>query len=188
MSRSSLEESYFQEYEAHQRAQLRAQLEAKAKDAADHRAVGEQVGLADEQLVRRIRELGFEGETARVLHLMPLVEVAWADGKVSDQERKAVLAAAEAHQIEPGSQAAILLASMLETRPSAAVREQVFEVLRDLLKAKGMAPHDVLAACTSVAEASGGFLGIGTKVSKEEQAVIEQLTRTFGDRDVLAES
>ena len=188
MSRSSLEESYFQEYEAHQRAQLRADLEAKAKEAAEHRVVGEHVGLADDDLVRRIRELGFAGETARVLHLMPLIEVAWADGAVSAQERGAILTAAEAHQIEPGSQAAILLASMLEKRPSAAVRKEVFEVLRDLLKAKGMEPHDLLAACRSVAEASGGFLGLGTKVSPEEQAIIEQVTQALGDRDVLAES
>ena len=39
-----------------------------------------------------------------------------------------------------------------------------------------------------VAEASGGFLGLGTKVSPEEQAIIEQVTQALGDRDVLAES
>ena len=181
MSRLGKEDEYFLEQELAQRARFRAKLEAKANAAAEQRKIAERVGVGDEQLARRIHGLGFEGETARVLHLMPLVEVAWADGKLSANERKVILQTADAHGIEPHSEAGIVLASMLEERPSDTVLEEILKVLKDLLRAKKMHSQSVLDACLDVAAASGGFLGLGDKISDEERALIEQIAATFGD-------
>jgi tellurite resistance protein len=175
------EDEYFLELEAKKRAELRAELEAKANASAERRKVADEVGIDDEQLAERIRSLGFEGDTARVLHLMPLVEVAWADGSLSPNERHVILQAADAHGIKPGSQGAVLLASMLEQRPSDTVLEEILEVLMKLLHAKDLHPGDVLEACVDVAQASGGFLGLGDKVSSEERAMIEKIAASFGE-------
>lgn len=179
------EDRYFLEQDEKLRAKLREELEAKAKAAAEHRHIAEQVGVSDEQLAARIRELGFEGETARVLHLFPLVAVAWADGQVGRQERAAIFRVAETHGIKPGTKAANLLASMLEKRPAKVVQDQILEVLRDILRAKGMHPHSVLDACVDIAEAGGGFLGIGGKVSAEERELIEQLAKSLGHEEAI---
>jgi hypothetical protein len=181
MTRLSNEDQYFLAREAEQRARLRAELEAAAKAAAERKEVAEQVGIDDEHVAERIRALGFNRETARVLHLIPLVEVAWADGSLTDRERRVILQAAEAHDIDPGSEAAMMLASLLEKRPSETVLDQLLEVVRDLLHAKGMHPHSLLEACLEVAEASGGFLGFGNKLSQEERSLIEKMAAAFGD-------
>jgi tellurite resistance protein len=181
MARLSKEDEYFLAREAEQRAKWRADLENRAKAASEHLKIAQQVGVEDEQLAARIRALGFEGETARVLHLMPLVEVAWADGSLSAAERKVILRAADAHGIEPGSQAAIMLASMLEKRPADAVLEQILEALRDVLHAKSLQAGTVLEACLDVAEASGGFLGFGSKISDQERDLIDKIAASFGE-------
>jgi len=181
MSRLGKEDEYFLAQEHAQRAKLRADLEAKAEAAAQGRKIAENVGVDDEQLAQRIGALGFEGETARVLHLMPLVEVAWADGALSAGERKVILQAAEARGIKPHSPSGILLASLLEERPSDTVLEEILEVLKDLLHAKNAEPKSLLSACIDVAAASGGFLGMGDKISNEERTLIEEIAATFGD-------
>ncbi|MBN1491605.1 MAG: TerB family tellurite resistance protein [Phycisphaerae bacterium] len=184
MSRLGREDAYFMAQEAEQRAKLRAELEAKAALAAEHHAIAEQVGVTDRQLAERVRALGFDGETARVLYLMPLIAVAWADGSLSDKERDAILRVAGTHGIEPHTPAGIMLATLLEERSSGIVLDQILDVLKAVLHAKGMHPHSMLEACVEVAEASGGFLGFGNKVSPEEQALIEQIAGTFGPEDV----
>lgn len=182
------EDRYFLEKEAKAREQLRAELEAQAQAAAKRQALASQVG-GNEPLAQRLHDLGFDAETAPALHLMPLIAVAWADGEVSAKERQAVLQVARAHSIEPGSKAAQLLASMLEKRPSQTVVDEVLDLLHDLLAAKGLHPHSLVEACVDVASASGGFLGLGNKVSPQEQALIDSLTQAFHrkSRDQIVE-
>jgi tellurite resistance protein len=181
MPQLSNEDRYFLVREFEQRAKWRARLEANAKAAAERQGVAKEVGVDDEQIADRIRSLGLDAETARVLHLMPLVEVAWADGKLSPRERRVILQLADAHGIQPSTPAAIMLASLLERRPSDTLLEQILEVLKDLLHAKDMHPHSVLEACLDVASASGGCFGFGNRVSNEERTLIEKIATTFGD-------
>ncbi len=178
MSDLNPEERYFLEKEAQIRNRIRAELEARAKAAAQRQAIAAQVG-GNEQLAGRLHDLGFDADTVPALHLLPLVAVAWADGKVSPAERDAVFRIAAAHGIEPGSKAALLLASLLESRPSQAVGDQVAALLRDLLASRGLHPRSLVEASLEVASASGGFLGLGNKVGPQERALIEDLSRTF---------
>ncbi|MCK4659951.1 MAG: TerB family tellurite resistance protein [Phycisphaerae bacterium] len=181
MSQLGKEDQYFLELEAAQRARMRADLEAKAQSAVEHRSIAQKVGVDDEQLAQRISDLGFDSQTVGVLHLMPLVEVAWADGSLSAKERNAIIEAAEDHGIEPGTPAAILLASLLEQRPSDTVLEEILDVLKDLLLAGNAHPHSVLDACMNVAQASGGFLGLGDKISDQERSTIAKIAAVFGE-------
>ena len=95
------------------------------------------------------------------------------------KEREAVLSVAAAHGIQPGSKAALLLTSVLEERPSQTVAREVVDLLHDLLAAKGLHPHTLVEACLEVASASGGFLGLGNKISPQEQALIESISGMF---------
>ena len=115
---------------------------------------------------------------------MPLVEVAWANGNVDDKERTAVMRAAEANGVVPGSPSHEILDKWLQHRPDARLLKAWGEYIVDLCAAltpeeKRGLRDELIARSRAVAEASGGFLGLGNKVSAEEQVVLEQLTKAF---------
>lgn len=185
MANLSNEDRYFMERELELREQWRKKLEERARVAAEHQKIADEIGVPNEEIARRVRELGFDADTVRVLHLMPLVEVAWADGSLSGNERRVILNAAEAHGVEPGSEAAILLAALLEKKPTDQVLDYILEILRQVLAARNMQPGDILEACMDVAQASGGILGFGEKVNDQEREMIEKIAAGFGE-DALA--
>ena len=49
------------------------------------------IGISDDHLVTELLDEGFTAENIPVLYLTPALEVAWADGSVSDSERVSVL-------------------------------------------------------------------------------------------------
>ncbi|MEM6553136.1 MAG: hypothetical protein AAF750_13545 [Planctomycetota bacterium] len=169
------EDQYFKKQNADARAKLREQLEAQAHDAATHARLADEAELSDDVITTHLKQLGFDADTAPALHLVPLVEIAWADGDVSVPERIRILRIAEAHGIKPATPAADLLAALLESQPSDEFFTVVRQHLHDLLEAQDIHPHTLLELCQGVAKVSGGFFGFGDKVSEEEAAAIQDL-------------
>jgi tellurite resistance protein len=173
------EDAYFAEQEAKTREALRRDLEQKAKAEHERRELAATLGSDGESLATRIQNLGFDAETASVVHLMPLVAVAWADGSISANERSAIMQAAAAHGIEPHTRSGNLLASVLERRPDAVVGEEMLAVLRDMLAAQDKHPHSLIELCADVAEASGGVLGFGNRIHDEEQKLLDEIAASL---------
>jgi ADP-ribose pyrophosphatase YjhB (NUDIX family) len=167
------EEDYFQRQEQ----ELRARLRERAAREAALRELGEAAGVEDASTLHVLAELGFDRDTLRVLHLFPLVVVAWADGELAAAEREQIVAAARAQGITAGSPAEDRLNAWLDGRPDDATTERTLAVLRDLHASPGGgtgSPADLLALCQAIAGAAGGFLGLG-KVSAAEQAALERI-------------
>jgi hypothetical protein len=175
-----LEEQWFHEKEARRREQMREEFERKAAEEHRKREIAGQLGTDDEAVVDRIHALGLDGDVVEVIHLLPLVQIAWADGAVSIAERTAILRAVEAHGVVPGSPAATFVASLLESRPSDTLLDEILAILRDILAARDLHPTSMLEACQKVAEASGGLLGLGNKVSSEERDAIQKVVQALG--------
>jgi len=159
---------------------LRAEREAESK----RDALAAMTGLKDEALLTKLVELDLRPETWAALALVPLVEVAWANGEVEDKERTAVLSAAEANGVLRGSASFGLLESWLEQRPAAGYLEawgaSIVDVCVELdATQRGNMQREVLARARRVAEAAGGFLGLGPKVSVEEQRVLDEIAKAF---------
>jgi tellurite resistance protein len=123
-----------------------------------------------------------------LLHLVPLIQIAWAEGGVSESERALIIEAARARGIEAHSAADRQLAAWLTTRPSVELFEKTLRAIGSILQARPLAEReasqrDLLSYSTAIASASGGILGFG-KVSPEEQRVLarisEELERTHG--------
>src|SRR5262249_23926806 len=115
--KKALEESFFAKQNAALVERLRAQREkqSRAEDLA-------RVSLIrDPEVVEKLVELGLDAATWVALSLVPLVEVAWADGRVERREREAILAAAIEHGIEPGSPSREMLESWLDAPPQGAL-------------------------------------------------------------------
>lgn len=168
------EEDYFLKQDAAKREAIRKRLEQQAREAEAHGKLAAALNVSDDAIVKRGHELGFTAETASVIHLIPLVHVAWADGSVSAKERLTILQAAEAHGAKPGSEASTFLASLLETRPPDAWLNGVHDLLRALAKHGGSNATTIVELCNDVARATGGFLGLGSKISDEERKLIER--------------
>ncbi len=163
------EDAYFRKQDQELRQRLRDQLSAAAGD------LGQQKGELSIQ--QRLQSLGFTGDKLRVFDLMPLIHVAWADGSVSRQERSTILDVLRGRNIEPGTDAFILVETLLEERPTPEFLTQTLEVLRQAVG--DSRAQNIVELCVQVANASGGFMNIG-KMSDAERTLIESIANTLG--------
>jgi hypothetical protein len=141
-------------------------------------------GIEDPAVLDRLVGLGLTAETVAALSLTPLVEVAWADGKVDKKERAAVLAAAEQYGLERTDVSYLLLEGRLAERPGPELLDtwkRYVGMLNRLLEAQTMTTlrGEMMSRARQVAEASGGILGIGSKISREELAKLDELEQAF---------
>ncbi len=178
----ALEESFF----AKQNEKLLEALRKKQESARSRDELENVSGIADSEVLGRLVELDIGAETWAAISLVPLVEVAWANGRVDEKERRAVMAAAEANGIVVGSPSHALLEDWLARRPDGRLLEawgEVIVVLRSKLDPTEVHAlrDEVLGRARNVAQATGGFLGMGSKISVEEEVVLGQLAKAFAD-------
>jgi tellurite resistance protein len=121
------------------------------------------------------------GDSARVFDLRPLVFVSWADGKVQQGERVTILELLSNRHIEPGSDAALLIETLLEQRPSESFIAETLTVLQAMTRDRLTEGDSVVDWCLEVARASGGLFGLGDKTSPEERTLIEQIAAALGE-------
>lgn len=139
-------------------------------------------GISDAALLDKLIALDVSPDLLASLAIVPLVEVAWADGKVEEAERKAIERSLDGASFAKGIDKEIVDA-WLERRPGERLMEAwtlcARELGRELGGAQGAAfSREVLGHARAVAEAAGGFLGRG-KVSREEEAVLARLAAAF---------
>jgi hypothetical protein len=166
------------------RAAIQEAIEQRTKSLDSRETIAAVWGMTDGELVEKLAELGLDAETVAAISLTPLVEVAWADDDADKKERAAVLEAATKYGLARGDVSYLLLEGRLGERPS----ELLFETWKDYLGvlAKSLDPQtmstlktELMTRARKVAEASGGILGLGAKVSKAETEMLEKLERAF---------
>ncbi|GBD26965.1 hypothetical protein HRbin30_02308 [bacterium HR30] len=178
--RQALEEEFFRRRE--QALIERMRQEQQRRELTE--ALSQASGIKDPEVLRKLVDLGIQPRTLAPLALVPLVEVAWADGSMAPKEREAIVAAAEAAGLDRGSAGFALLESWLEERPEPALRQVWFEYVRALCSALDEAGRErlrseVMGRARAVAEAAGGILGLGRKVSQAEEQVLRELDAAF---------
>ncbi len=177
--RKALEEAFFRK----ESDRLRARLQEKRDREARKKALGEASGIHDDDLLSRLIAIGIEAETVAALSLVPLVQVAWADGKMDERERDAILRGARTSGIEEGSASDGMLELWTRERPPAelmsAWKSYIGEVLQELsAEQRWRLEETLIGRARAVAEAAGGFLGIA-KISSPEESVLEEMKRAF---------
>jgi tellurite resistance protein len=148
-------------------------------------ALAQVSGIQDEQVLKRLVELDIHPEVVAALAVVPLVEVAWADGDVDAQERAAILKIVEQSGVAPGGIEYQLIDEWLTHRPEPRLLEAWKHYVEGLCgslnpEERGAFKQAFLANTRQVAEASGGFFGLSSKVSKSEAQVLAQLENAFG--------
>jgi tellurite resistance protein len=170
------EDEYFRRKERELLERLRAQAEAEAH----RKGMADAVGIENEQILSVLRDLGFDRETVMLLFLIPLLQVAWSDGTLSPEERALVLEAARTHGVKEGHPAYAKLLGWVAVRPSKETFERALRVIGELMtfqttEQRAATAEKLVDATTRVAAASGGFLGLGSKISADEKAVLKRV-------------
>ena len=170
--RKALEEAFF----ARQNAELIRRLQAPE----GQKELSGTAGLQDPKVMERLEAHGIGANALAALSLVPLVLVAWADGSLEPEERRAVLSAANEAGIPAGGAAHALLDHWLAQHPPQDLLATWTDYVRALAPEARAALHkDVMARAHQVAEASGGFLGLVSKVSANEKTVLKRLEDAF---------
>jgi hypothetical protein len=198
MDRDSFKERERAQEEGFFRAQDAKLIEKLREDARLEEIVltlAEQMQVDNPELLRRVIALGVRLDTGPAFLLAPLVQVAWAEGKVTDRERDTVLRLAAARGVEAGSRAHTQLLKWLQERPSDDLFDTAMEVIRGGLTLLPSEEREerlkrLVHACQEVAEASGGLakvLGLGSGVSGEEDALLAAIATTLRGSRQLAQ-
>jgi hypothetical protein len=173
-----LEEEFFRKSDAKliEKMREKAQLDEVAAELA------KVLQVENPELVRRVIDLGIPRGTGAAFLLAPLVQVAWAEGKVTDRERETVLRLAAHRGVEKGSPSEAQLLGWLDRRPSETLFATALEAIRAGLSHLGPDEREERIeaygrACREVSEASGGLakaLG-GSGTSSEEKSVLNSV-------------
>jgi len=174
--RRALEEEFFRKHNEALLGRMREEREHEHARAA----LGEVSGLTDPAVLEELLGLGLTAASLTALSLVPLVAVAWADGRLESQERDALLRAAADAGITEGSAARILLESWLVVEPEPGLLDVWIEYTRELRPllsavARDAIHEETMARARRIAEAAGGYLGLGAHTSAEERAILERV-------------
>jgi hypothetical protein len=180
--KKALEESFF----ARENANLLERLKAEKSTQEIREALAIASGIESAEILEKLCALGIDADTWTAVSIAPLVEVAWADGKIDESEHQAVLSGAEANGITSGSAGYVLLESWLAHRPDGRLLEVWGAFIVGLCAEMGTLErkslkNQILGRARSVAEATGGFLGLGSKISDEEEVILAELAKAFED-------
>lgn len=140
--------------------------------------------MREQEIIESLTALGLSRGEYAYVQLLPLVQVAWAEGQVEAGERKAIIDYLRAIGLAQSG------GPHLERWLSSPLTEKAYASAQRLLvnlayRYEGVDPQlnlstlpRVLEGCNSVAHASGGFLGMG-RASAVEKRVIDDIKEAF---------
>jgi hypothetical protein len=127
-----------------------------------------------------LAELKIPLENYRLVMMLPMVYVAWADGRIQPAERKLIMQiAADRKLLENGGRET--LEHWLSVAPSAARLQTDLAILNELCSSHSKTEDEfdadcsqlLIAYCQDVADAAGGMLGLKSARHESEQAALK---------------
>jgi hypothetical protein len=181
--RRDLEDAFFLKEDK----RLMDRLQALNKLEETKESLSKVSGIRDDKVLQKLIDLDVQPNIVASLAAIPLVEVAWADGKVDEKERRAVLAAAESEGIRRGEIEFELLDAWLARKPEPRLQDAWKHYVEGLcavltLEERTALKRELLEHARSIAQASGGFLGLGSRISQSEAAMLRTLEEAFAPR------
>lgn len=180
--RQALHEAFFYDRDEELLEFLRG--EDQAAEAQAKEELGKQIGTNDPQVIEALQRAGITSSSTAAFMLLPLVRLAWADSKIQNAEFDALLKASTEEGIAYGTPSYRLLSRWLEERPSEKVIEAWIKyahaVAHELDEASLEAFREAtLGRALRVAQASGGILGLSSKVSDNERHALSDLANAL---------
>lgn len=176
-------------YSRQKEAELLEKLRRTFHEEQDRERLAKEVGVHDQQILMAFEELGFTRETVTILHLVPLVQVAWSDGGVSEGERSKIREIAALRGVMmPGAPGYALLEKLLRTRPSEHAFDVCWRVIRAMFASWPEEKRRTLevslpAYAAEVASISGGLLGFRS-ISADERTAVQRVAREIAEAHI----
>lgn len=178
--RRALEEEFF--------ARLNFELKEKLlKELSRNEAIQElsiASGIKNKAVLEILLDAQITPGTLQALALVPLVRVAWADGKLQPKEQEAILKAATDQGIDQNHPGYDALKTWLKDPPS----DTLFNTWRNYVRELGatMDKHsfgkiraEIMLRSEGVAEAAGKFFGMGRSISASEREELDKIDEAF---------
>ena len=180
--RSGFEAEYFHNKDAALVEKLRGVFQTNH----DREELRRLTGITNNDVLDRLVAVQVKGEMLTAFKLLPLVEIAWADGRLDQHEADAVIDAAIKHGISPESEALKRIKEWLERGPNAEARKAWQMYAQELRKVLTPAElktfrEDLLHTAKQIAELSGGVLNMFFNLSQAEKAVLQNITEALSD-------
>jgi hypothetical protein len=142
--------------------------------------------MHDEAIIEALHSLGIDRASYKVIALLPLIEIAWADGRVQDEERALILRIAKDHG-RLGGEGLRVLENWLAFEPSPETKRRGSVIVAALLQRREGFGHtlmgghdtDVLAMCEDVAKAAGKLFGVVGLMTAEEKMALRDIGRAL---------
>lgn len=176
----SLEEEFF----ARQNQELIQKLRAEKSRAETKVQLSQYSGIKDDAILESLLNQNMQASTLVALTFVPLILTAWADGSIEVAERNAILKAMAEQGIDPTHPAYDLLQIWLNESPEPNLFEIWKTYVKGLSQSMDRASFDslknhIMQRTRTVAEAAGGYLGLGSKISTSEKEQIALLEKAF---------
>lgn len=146
-------------------------------------------GIHDEMVLEKLIELNVQPDEAASISITPLVFVAWADGKLDADEKKAIVASLDTLTWSKTGFDRVLVERWLSHKPGASLFDAWIHYVKGLCGK--MNAHEVrrfkkevMSHAADVAKASGGILGMG-KISTAEKEMLDKLESAFENNKAL---
>jgi hypothetical protein len=174
-----LEERFF----AKENERLLRELQQKAKIDEKRKALSAVIKSKDSAIIDHLLEMGVGPESILAVGLVPLAAVSWADGRLDDKERKAILKAASERGVTPGSPNYTMLEVWLKEKPSRelmdAWKKYARAIYEELTPSEKILMRDsIVGKAREVADAAGGFLGLSS-ITASEKALLDEIEKVF---------
>jgi hypothetical protein len=150
----------------------------------DKESIRRATGMTDEALLDRFAELHLNGELMAAFQLYPLVEIAWSDGSLDENEAQAVLRAAVQHGLQRGTRTYAMLGERLRKGPDPSARKIWFLYAAELEKVLSPSElesfrKDLVEFARGVAVSSGGILNLAFNVSGVERRMLAEIEKAL---------
>jgi tellurite resistance protein len=176
--------SFEAEYFSRKSTELVSGLKMVFSRKIDKENIRRLTGITDERLLDNLVLLNVSGDLLTAFNLLPLVELAWADGGVDDREVRALLQAMDEAGVVRDSDAHRRLEFAVRTGPNPEAKKVWYhyaEELKKVLPPRELAEfrEDLLANARSIAAVSGGILNVAFTVSPNEKAVLREIEKAL---------
>lgn len=146
--------------------------------------------LENGTLVDGLKKLGISEDNYRVLSLLPLVLVAWSDGKVQPAEQKRILEVARNNGLSSYGGGGVL-EGWINEQPSQEYYDLGFKLLIELARRdRGVGAdmnaetlRDLIDMSFNIATAAGGLFGKVWTISPSERAALDTVASTLSIDD-----
>ncbi len=147
--------------------------------------MAETIGVDDQEVLEALQEMGYTEETVQLLHIVPLVQVAWAEGGVADRERTMIFKVAKSRGIDRGSVAYQKLTEWLMEKPKDQFFENSLHAIRVVFESlspqeREASRRDLITYCTRIASVVLGGMWGRSQITEQERALIAHIASEIG--------